>query len=865
MMISLIRWYSCLELLDEFKRENPSLFTEEVDDSGTQRPITIALSRSGLWDPTKLGGNLKILTNFLHSNRIRGELHTLQDSCGLGTIKAYNKPASTASILADWFRRNNEHNIMDSYLSVLPEKSLSAGPILLYQAVHAAQGISDILADTAKLHIIARLVQWQTARSLISVYLWHARYAPKLADQLVSVYHLHGFDHLKAISPSFAGLVDHIFRFVINEQENPKQSKARLKRQKINDEPPTIPDSSKSVNLEILPSELLGYVHGNQSSQISLRKSCYQKSFSGSWRGNTIHRHALVCKRTATLLQELWSLELIVPHLMGIDGRLNSGRRTASKPTQVRDRALARGAILHCMAQVCGTDSMFASLQAIDLISSPTLIYGERLKKDQDFARNVLKDETSALQPLVDWLILHMQEDPNLIPLCKELGRVVHLEAVGLQFGSLSSQQSKDFSNLQSTSSRRNRKKLFSPITRQQLLPNNQSPKFSLIGLILREAINERRELKPGNEILFRVLTGVHASRTSATTHNRDQTDPVRQYNRTALLLQTHLPGSKLTTRHGLSNLLAWMGTGQGNKTTPLLNFITTHGGFYSDSLECMVWKFEQVMDHNAALLAARSTGCRVGGRLIPGYIPLDDVQIWGQSCNLLSATPTVKGPAQKKMTLEDKFSPYFENSVQDSWIEFLGDLAGQNPNHYSGSRKTWKEGLDFVVKLHIKGFLQGLTPLQLVNNLVFLDILAMPEPVDIADWIYDNSNLGAYHGLGNLGFVLSDCGSVRCAFMCVYEHLNKYMMRENKELLGFNPIFVEHILCKVERWNTRLKNEVSPRTRLDTLAEPILQSGYVWSSSETGNEDAFPFPLEATLQELDQIINEATVSYSVL
>jgi hypothetical protein len=479
------------------------------------------------------------------------------------------------------------------------------------------------------------------------------------------------------------------------------------------------------------------------------------------------------------------------------------------------------------------------------------------VKKDKDFARTVLKDETSTLQPLVDWLTLHIQKDPDLIPLCEELGRFVHSEAVGLQFSSPSSRQSKSVQPITSTSHKR--KKLFSPITQQQLLPNNQSPKYSLIGLIIREAINERRELRPGNEILYRVLTGVHASRSSAITHNRDQTDPVRQYNQTALLLQTHLPGSKLTTHKGLSNLLAWMGTGQGNKTAPFLNFITTQGEFYSDSLQSIVWKFEQVMGHNAALLAAQATGHHVGEH-IEGYIPLDDVLIWGQSSNQLSATPTVRG-TQEKMTLVNKFSPYFQTSVQDSWIEFLGDISGQNPKQYSGVRKTWKEGLDFVIKLHIPGFIQGLTLLQLVNNLVFLDILAMPEPVDIADWIYDHSNLGAYHGLANLGFVLSDCGSVRCAFMCVYEHLNQYMTLENKELLGFSPIFVEHILCKIERWNSRLKKEVSPEMQLDILAEPILQSGYVWNSSETGNKDSFPFPLEATPQELDKIIKETAVS----
>jgi hypothetical protein len=238
------------------------------------------------------------------------------------------------------------------------------------------------------------------------------------------------------------------------------------------------------VDLENLPSQLLGHANygasGNESSRISLKKPCYMKSYSGSWRGNSIYRQTLVCDRTSALLQELWSFELIVPHLKGIDGRLNSNKRNASNPAQVRDRALARGAILHCIAEVCGTDAMFASLQAIDLISSPTLIYGERLKKDRDFARTVLKDEASTLQPLIDWLKLHIQNDPDLIPCCEELGRFAHYEAVGLQFGSTFSPQSKSVQATATTGSSRNRKKLFSSITRQQLLPDITSPIYRI-------------------------------------------------------------------------------------------------------------------------------------------------------------------------------------------------------------------------------------------------------------------------------------------------------------------------------------------------------------------------------------------------
>ena len=328
-----------------------------------------------------------------------------------------------------------------------------------------------------------------------------------------------------------------------------------------------------------------------------------------------------------------------------------------------------------------------------------------------------------------------------------------------------------------------------------------------------------------------------------------------------AKLLQKHLPGVKLTGRVGLSNLLAWMGTGQGNNTELFLRHTVASGGFYSTTKENLVRKFEAVLTHNALLLAdQRSSSIKhVKAKSIPGYIPLDDIRIWGQPANLLSATPTL--PNNEKCTLEDKFSPYFSDFVQDSWMELLGDLVGLDPAEYTGNLPCWRDGMDLMAKLTLQGFMSGLTVFQLVNNLVFLGILSMPTENDIADWIFENPTLGANRGLIQLGFVLTDCTSVRCAFGCVYGHLERYLTDDDKQLLGFSTIFVEHVLCKVVRWNNRLSCEMEPSSSLDKIAKQ-LSCVYDWESGQNQTDaSAFPFPFEASLEDIDQIIKQICVS----
>ena len=126
--------------------------------------------------------------------------------------------------------------------------------------------------------------------------------------------------------------------------------------------------------------------------------------------------------------------------------------------------------------------------------------------------------------------------------------------------------------------------------------------KLGELPLIICEALNRKSGLPPLDEILNRVLNGYHATRGTTTQSNPDHTNPIRRDLDSASLLETHLPGDLLTSKIGLSNLLSWMGTGQGFKTHTFLEMFTHQKEFFSSNLEEMVENFQAVVAQNALM-----------------------------------------------------------------------------------------------------------------------------------------------------------------------------------------------------------------------------------------------------------------------
>ncbi|KAJ6598797.1 hypothetical protein B0H10DRAFT_1647885, partial [Mycena sp. CBHHK59/15] len=103
-------------------------------------------------------------------------------------------------------------------------------------------------------------------------------------------------------------------------------------------------------------------------------------------------------------------------------------------------------------------------------------------------------------------------------------------------------------------------------------------------------------------------------------------------------------------------------------------------------------------------------------------------------------------------------------------------------------------------------GFGSGLGALQFANNIVLCGIAQAPSPATMAQWIAGNRTYGAFAGLRVLGFRLhnASASAVRAAFFCFYSWLDYHLTEEDKQVLHFDAIFVEQLLCKIGRWKHR-------------------------------------------------------------
>ncbi|KAJ7710718.1 hypothetical protein B0H17DRAFT_914952 [Mycena rosella] len=189
-----------------------------------------------------------------------------------------------------------------------------------------------------------------------------------------------------------------------------------------------------------------------------------------------------------------------------------------------------------------------------------------------------------------------------------------------------------------------------------------------------------------------------------------------------------------------------------------------------------------------------------------------------------------------------------------------LGLVTWQTRILYNGEKNSSASALRFILDLKVLGFQTGLTLLQFANNLVFLGICEAPAAEEVAGWIASNSTLGAYNGLLRLGFSLMGYASIVAAYMSVYDHLERNLSEDDKKCLGFGTLFVEHLLCKVGRWEYRLR--LQHHEFLDMAQEATRVQGNHWIKGANSKDYlAFPIPLQADRSRIQATIDSGMVS----
>ncbi|KAF5374418.1 hypothetical protein D9757_011834 [Collybiopsis confluens] len=246
----------------------------------------------------------------------------------------------------------------------------------------------------------------------------------------------------------------------------------------------------------------------------------------------------------------------------------------------------------------------------------------------------------------------------------------------------------------------------FRSLTLDELMGTRKCISFGVIGLILAEALAEAQGLTYCCQPLRLFLQGNDPFNGKRYADgDRDQRNPCRQINQGAQLFSNHLPAFKLTTRHGLSNLLSWFSTGQGNLTSTFLHHITTmscDSKFWSDSLHSLASKFISAGRHNERLLAAsgEELDYKQESLLVKGALRLSNCRIYGTASNMHKLVPTARqdyrhsSPTISSSTalyrhLEKRFGSYWTNDVQDRWLKFIGHMQDQDPATYTGLRLT--------------------------------------------------------------------------------------------------------------------------------------------------------------------------------
>jgi hypothetical protein len=68
---------------------------------------------------------------------------------------------------------------------------------------------------------------------------------------------------------------------------------------------------------------------------------------------------------------------------------------------------------------------------------------------------------------------------------------------------------------------------------------------------------------------------------------------------------------------------------------------------------------------------------------------------------------------------------------------------------------------------------------------------------------------LGGLELLGYSG-IKSNPGAIKDAFQKVYEHIDQLLTSEEKDTMNYNPVMLEHALCKLKKLREYLPSSVT-------------------------------------------------------
>ncbi|KIK52401.1 hypothetical protein GYMLUDRAFT_265430 [Collybiopsis luxurians FD-317 M1] len=772
-------------------------------------------------------------------------------------------------------------------ISPLPADILfsTATPQQLEQSIWAtviragsAAKMMPLLGETTLARDIeSSALQWQRIRSYLILYHF-IKVLPHITDILFSQFMgivkatgsdtgSDSFDNesltLMSTSSFFAPLLQHIIRYVDEKRgENRRHNyKAYASSSQTSPLPPTKQPRREKKSAEDkkvfsasdallkIPPEIVSELFPDSPTQ-----SRYLSPVKKKW--------ITVKADSKTCFQETVIALFITPHLREIND-LPSAQKMSTL-----DRCILRGAIARRIINAVGSEAICASPALVELLNTPHLFFNSNRAREASFWRLVRDNETTVLKPLEQFIQSIMPPD-GISQEAENLGDFVRHHSLELQLGRYISEDEyyRNWSPNKSGGRRGGKIKMKEgPLELATLLPNGSIPRFGTLGLILREAFNKARNWPSIHEGIFRCLNGTrpHDARSVAAYNNIDHWNPLRHKTHTASFVTQKLPSRKLTGKHGLSNLLTFMGFGLGYRTSRFLHLSDAKEDgtdrFFCTSLAESKALFTSAIQQNQSYLSdigdwtmeeilSKATDEKMGSD--PKFYQVSDQRVWGEPNQLLSARPKIKRGGMDdyiQLPLQQKLEPYWKTQIGEQWEEFLNDLFDKDPTTYVGNYHTFMDTLKFIQSLDLDGFRSGLTSYQATVNLCFQQICLAPTLEELTDFIAQNNGLGAFNGLMELGFAIHNKTGIRCALEIVYDHLQQHLSHVDSELLAFRRypwIAIEHILCKVARYTNRVEHISDWMKRAETEGE--------WKV-ERRDPNLFPIPLVGLFPRVEEI-----------
>lgn len=775
----------------------------------------------------------------------------------------FRKPLATAgdTISAIVRYRTSLHSYSDALLGYNPRDASSVtsatSQSLLRMSDMAAQLHPDLVHSSAEINIAQMLIQYERACAIMQVSNCALFHLPIIRKKLCGLYEL-GMDRVKVEMPQFYPL---LFKLDAEASRHTEFYERKRRRQKTASYHRTV---SKSTEKQ--PKQKCRKKDGDLDerwvpSSISI-DLCGLRAVSECLSGSITlpEPRASGSQRDSVFLM---FDHLITRHILwpvASKAKPAPKRKARSgKPKEIDARdyscIILLGQILHVLTGFTGTEGILLSPFIGEALANPRSLLGDHLYDHAIATLKALQESTDVLEPIYTSV-----EDFISTPDCQitvEVWKSLEQELFRcfLSYDTGHALTLSEFRKMDRSLSI----SLMTPEPATAIQPEHAAPKkagrkvvlnsrrraAAAVVLALREAaLHQAGMPNLGTPMYQQAISGQNPK------INPDHVNALRRSNAATKLFTSRLPPEALSLPFGLCNALVWVGFGFCITTDAFTAAVAQSHESGTLAWECKedcLTTFTAALEENRRKLRniprnpKDKTDYEQGGDPERSDIlKLCDVKAFGQPTAYMKLY-------SGKHNLATKLEGYWHKDIVDLWATILHmkeENALMNWLQFQHSLPEKLAAPKQKPTRSVLGFSSlNLSTAQLANYLVISGFLAAPTVKDIGSWLYNYKNAGSRVCLGALGFDLGSERLITEAFKCVYEHFRSNMSDEIKAAISFDPMCMEHLLCKGPRFMSFFGRDLVE----DALADISKRDERVkeWPMGSVVDEEFLPCPID--------------------